>query len=155
RDAAARKEAEAAAKAAAEAPAPKPVEQPAPKVVESAPIEAPAQVKAEPTPAAPAAPKPDLSAPPKRAPKVNFGQRVPRKDAPRERPQPPAFGGQSAREAAMSGRAAPSSAAPTKTVRYSALAPKPAPGAGRSEGGRGAPAARGAPNQPPATPEVA
>ncbi|MFT4954329.1 MAG: translation initiation factor IF-2 [Brevundimonas sp.] len=158
RDSAARKEAEAAAKAAAEAPA-KPVE--APKAAEPAPVEAKAPVapKAEPetkTEAAPAAPKPDLSAPPKRAPKVNFGQRVPRKDAPRERPQPPAFGGQSAREAAMSGRpdSAPS-AAPTKTVRYSALAPKPAPGAGRSEGGRGAPAARGAPNQPPATPEVA
>ncbi|MBG7615619.1 translation initiation factor IF-2 [Brevundimonas sp. BAL450] len=175
RDAAARKDAEAAAKAAAEAPIAKPVEAPAPKAAEAPPVEAkavpaPAAPKAEakteaapaPTPApaaAPAAPKPDLSAPPKRAPKVNFGQRAPRKDAPRERPQPPAFGGQSAREAAMSGRpdapasAAPSSA-PTKTVRYSALAPRPAPGANRSEG-RGAPAARGAPNQPPATPEVA
>ena len=163
RDAAARKDAEAAAKAAAEAPVAKPVE--APKAAEPAPVEAkaPTEAKAEPeakteaAPApAPAAPKPDLSAPPKRAPKVNFGQRVPRKDTPRERPQPPAFGGQSAREAAMSGReeSAPSSA-PTKTVRYSALAPKPAPGAGRSDGARGAPAARGAPNQPPATPEVA
>ncbi|MFN3817058.1 translation initiation factor IF-2 [Brevundimonas sp.] len=176
RDAAARKDAEAAARAAAEAPAPKPVE--APKAAETAPVEArtapaPVEAKAAPkaevapaptpvaaaAPAAPAAPKPDLSAPPKRAPQVNFGQRAPRKDAPRERPQPPAFGGQSAREAAMSGRQdAPAAAAPSsppaKTVRYSALTPKPAPGANRSEG-RGAPAPRGAPNQPPATPEVA
>ncbi|MEH6665511.1 MAG: translation initiation factor IF-2, partial [Brevundimonas sp.] len=154
---------------AAEAPAPKPVEAPAapaPAPVEAKAPAAPAEPRAEPAPAPaapapaapPAAPRPDLSSPPKRAPKVNFGQRAPRKDAPRERPQPPAFGGQSAREAAMSGRQdapAASSAAPAKTVRYSALAPRPAPGAGRSDGGRGAPAARGAPNQPPATPEVA
>ncbi|MFN4297290.1 MAG: translation initiation factor IF-2 [Brevundimonas sp.] len=172
REAAARKDAEAAAKAAAEAPAPAPRPVEAPGAAEPAPVEAKAAPKAEaapaptpaapaaPAPAAPAAPRPDLSAPPKRAPKVNFGQRAPRKDAPRERPQPPAFGGQSAREAAMSGRpdapasSAPSSA-PAKTVRYSALAPRPAPGANRSDGARGAPAARGAPNQPPATPEVA
>jgi translation initiation factor IF-2 len=115
------------------APATTPAPAPTPAPVAAAPA-AP-----EPTPAPPAPARP---APPAR-PAVNFGQRVPKQPsgnpgrAPIDRP---AFGGRSAREAALgggeraftarpgaeraSGAATPR---PTQTVRYSALTPKPAP----------------------------
>ncbi|MFP5297280.1 MAG: translation initiation factor IF-2, partial [Alphaproteobacteria bacterium] len=97
-------------------------------------------------------------------PAVNFGQRAPKPGAPK-RPQPPAFGGRSAREQAMgggersftdraAGAARPQGARPAQPVRYSALDPRPAPGA-RSTGPRTGPGARPGPNQPPAEPTVA
>jgi len=163
----------AAAKAAAEAArveaaklgaaAPAPAKPAAPKVeapkVEPVKAEAP---KAE--PAKPAAPK---------RPVVNFGQRAPKIPQGRAPLERPAFGGRSAREQAMGGdrpqaseqaprdsgrEGAERPARPTQTVRYSALNPRPAPGA--RTGAPGAPGAarpggRPAPNQPPAQPEVA
>ncbi|MFN4288567.1 MAG: translation initiation factor IF-2 [Brevundimonas sp.] len=126
----------------------------------------PAPEAASPTAAAPAAEpapeaRPEARPEPKpasRAPAVNFGQRAPRRDT--ERPERPAFGGRSAREAAMarsgSGERSPASggaggaAKPAGTVRYSALNPRPAPARpGAPRGPREAAAA------PPATPEVA
>ena len=99
---------------------------------------------------------------------VNFGQRAPKPQAPgRAAAERPAFGGRSAREAAMGGgernyaerpQAAagrPQGARPAEPVRYSALNPRPAPGAARPGGPRTGPGGRPAPNAPPATPDVA
>jgi translation initiation factor IF-2 len=146
-----------AAVPAPEAKAAKPAPTPAPDPVAEAPVEAPAPAPA-PRPAAPARPT------------VNFGQRVPKPGNPaRAAPERPAFGGRSAREQAMGGGersysprpagatgAGPAGRArtPGEPVRYSALTPKPAPGAARPGGPRTGPgAARGA--TPPAQPEVA
>src|SRR5690606_8393042 len=157
-----------AAKLSAVAPAPAPAQPAAPKVeapkAEAPKAEAP-KVEAKPEPAKPAAP-----AAPKR-PAVNFGQRarkIPTGRAPLERP---AFGGRSAREQAMGGGERPQAreqapregvreggerpARPAQTVRYSALNPRPAPGARTGAPGAARPGARPAPNQPPAQPEVA
>ena len=49
----------------------------------------------------------------------------------------------------------PQGAKPAEPVRYSALNPRPAPGAARPGGPRTGPGGRAAPNAPPATPEVA
>ncbi|WP_343786447.1 translation initiation factor IF-2, partial [Brevundimonas lenta] len=174
-----------AAKLAAAAPAPaKPAAKPAAPVAPAAPAPVEAAQPA-PTPAptpAPAAPTP--AAPPRPAaparPTVNFGQRAPKPGNPARAPAP-SFGGRSAREQAMGGgersftdRAAsastagrpqgdrpqgdrPQGARPAagQTVRYSALNPRPAPGAARPGGPRTGPGGRPAPNAPPATPEVA
>jgi len=165
-----------AARLAAAAPAPAAPAKPAPaepvQAAQPAPPPAPA-----PTPApAPAAPRP---AAPSR-PQVNFGQRAPRpgqgqgQGADRSRAPAPSFGGRSAREQAMGGgersftsrpggdRGPRSSAAatgagprPTGTVRYSAVAPKPAPGA-RPGGPRpGGPRPGGPAAAAPADPAVA
>ena len=165
-----------AAKLAAAAPqpvktAPKPT--PAPTPAASAP--APAPVAPTPAPARPAAPA---------RPTVNFGQRAPKPGNPqRAAPERPAFGGRSAREQAMGGGdrsysdrpqsserpqgdrpqggrpgpggQRPQGAKPAEPVRYSALNPRPAPGAARPGGPRTGPGGRAAPNAPPATPEVA
>ncbi|MEC8533864.1 MAG: translation initiation factor IF-2, partial [Pseudomonadota bacterium] len=117
-------------------------------------------------------------------PTVNFGQRAPKPGNPqRAAPERPAFGGRSAREQAMgggdrsysdrpqsserpqgdrpqggrpgSGGQRPQGAKPAEPVRYSALNPRPAPGAARPGGPRTGPGGRAAPNAPPATPEVA
>ncbi|HEV7227486.1 translation initiation factor IF-2 [Brevundimonas sp.] len=151
-----------AAKLGAAVPAPEtPKAKPAPAPVAAAPVEAPA-----PAPAAP--PRPAAPA----RPTVNFGQRVPKPGNPGRAPvQPPAFGGRSAREQAMGGGersysprpggstgAGPTARArtPGEPVRYSAVAPKPAPGAARGPGGprTGPGGPRGA-SAPPAQPEVA
>ena len=149
-----------ASKLAAAAPAPaKPVAKPAAPVA-AAPTPAPVAPAPTPAPAAPARP-----APPAR-PVVNFGQRVPKAPNPSRAPaERPAFGGRSAREQAMGGGeksysdrpAAPSSrpAKPAEPVRYSALNPRPAPGAARPGGARTGPGGRPAPNAPPAQAEVA
>jgi translation initiation factor IF-2 len=138
--------------AAAPTPAPAPA---APVVPTPAPIEAAAPA---PVPAAPARP-----APPAR-PVVNFGQRVPKAPNPSRAPAGPAFGGRSAREEAMGGGeraysdrpAAPArpTGRPAEPVRYSALTPRPAPGAARP-GPRTGPGGRPTPNAPPAQAEVA
>ena len=160
-----------AAKLTAAAPAPAPTKRapaaaaptPAPTPAPAAPVApAPAPVEAAaPTPA-PAAARP---APPAR-PVVNFGQRVPKAPSPSRAPAGPAFGGRSAREEAMGGGeraysdrpapARPSGAAgrPAEPVRYSALTPRPAPGAARP-GPRTGPGGRPTPNAPPAQAEVA
>ncbi|MFC5344802.1 translation initiation factor IF-2, partial [Brevundimonas staleyi] len=132
----------------------------------AAPTPAPAApVAAAPTPApAPAAPA--RPAPPAR-PVVNFGQRTPKPGNPQRAPiDRPAFGGRSAREEAMGGgeksysdRPTPSArpsapARPAEPVRYSALTPRPAPGAARPGGARTGPGGRPAPNAPPAEPNV-
>ncbi|RZJ03955.1 MAG: translation initiation factor IF-2 [Brevundimonas sp.] len=139
---------------AAAAPTPAPAASAAPT---PAPVEAAAPT---PAPAAPARP-----APPAR-PVVNFGQRVPKAPNPSRAPAGPAFGGRSAREEAMGGGeraysdrpapARPTGAAgrPAEPVRYSALTPRPAPGAARP-GPRTGPGGRPAPNAPPVAPEVA
>jgi translation initiation factor IF-2 len=151
-----------AAKLAAAAPAPsKPLAKPAAPVA-AAPTPAPAPVAAAPTPvpAAPARP-----APPAR-PVVNFGQRVPKAPNPSRAPaERPAFGGRSAREEAMGGgeksysdrpaNARPAGAKPAEPVRYSALNPRPAPGAARPGTARTGPGGRSTPNAPPAQAEVA
>ncbi|HZW14640.1 MAG TPA: translation initiation factor IF-2, partial [Brevundimonas sp.] len=154
---AARAEAAKLSAAAPAKPAAKPAA-PAPKAAEPAPAPAPTEAAA---PAAPARP-----APPAR-PVVNFGQRAPKPQAPgRAAAERPAFGGRSAREAAMGGgernyaerpQAAgrPQGARPAEPVRYSALNPRPAPGAARPGGARTGPGGRSAPNAPPATPDVA
>ena len=134
--------------------------EPTAKPVAAAPTPEPAPT---PAPAAPARP-----APPAR-PVVNFGQRVPKQPsgnpgrAPVDRP---AFGGRSAREEALGGgersfTARPTgerasgdrttAPRPTQTVRYSALTPKPAPGAA-ARGPRSAP---GGPATPPGETNVA
>ena len=144
---------------AAVAPAPKPAPA-APVAPTPAPVEAaaPAPTPA-PAPAAPARP-----APPAR-PVVNFGQRVPKAPNPSRAPAGPAFGGRSAREEAMGGgeraysdRPAPARPAgpagrPAEPVRYSALTPRPAPGAARP-GPRTGPGGRPTPNAPPAEANV-
>jgi translation initiation factor IF-2 len=151
-----------AAKLAAAAPAPsKPAAKPAAPVA-AAPTPAPAPVAAAPTPA-PAAPA--RPAPPAR-PVVNFGQRVPKAPNPSRAPaERPAFGGRSAREEAMGGgeksysdrpaNARPAGAKPAEPVRYSALNPRPAPGAARPGTARPGPGGRSTPNAPPAQAEVA
>jgi len=157
-----------AAKLSAAAPAPAPAKPAAPKVeapkAEAPKAEAP-KVEAKPEPAKPAAP-----AAPKR-PAVNFGQRAPKIPTGRAPLERPAFGGRSAREQAMGGGERPQAreqapreggreggerpARPAQTVRYSALNPRPAPGARTGAPGAARPGARPAPNQPPAQPEVA
>ena len=137
---------------AAAAPVPTPA---APAAPTPAPVEAAAPT---PAPAAPARP-----APPAR-PVVNFGQRVPKAPNPARAPAGPAFGGRSAREEAMGGGeraysdrpAAPArpTGRPAEPVRYSALTPRPAPGAARP-GPRTGPGGRPTPNAPPAQAEVA
>ncbi|MDI1327063.1 MAG: translation initiation factor IF-2 [Brevundimonas sp.] len=137
---------------AAAAPTPAPA---APAAPAPAPVEAAAPA---PAPAAPARP-----APPAR-PAVNFGQRVPKAPNPSRAPAGPAFGGRSAREEAMGGGeraysdrpAAPArpTGRPAEPVRYSALTPRPAPGAARP-GPRTGPGGRPTPNAPPAQAEVA
>ena len=134
----------------------------APKV-EAQKVEAP-KAEAKPEPAKPAAP-----AAPKR-PTVNFGQRAPKIPQGRAPLERPAFGGRSAREQAMGGERpqareqAPREGAreggerparPAQTVRYSALNPRPAPGARTGAPGAARPGGRPTPNQPPAQPEVA
>ncbi|MCS6626477.1 translation initiation factor IF-2 [Roseibacterium beibuensis] len=130
----------AAAKPAAPAPTPEPTPTPAPTEA-----------------AAPATPP--RPAPPAR-PVVNFGQRAPKPKAPSRAAERPAFGGRSAREAAMGGgernyAERPQGARPAEPVRYSALNPRPAPGAARPGGPRTGPGGRPTPNQPPAAAEVA
>ena len=156
-----------AAKLTAAAPAPIPTKRaPAAAVVPTpapaapvAPTPAPVEAAAPaPAPAAPARP-----APPAR-PVVNFGQRVPKAPNPARAPAGPAFGGRSAREEAMGGGeraysdrpAAPArpTGRPAEPVRYSALTPRPAPGAARP-GPRTGPGGRPTPNAPPAQAEVA
>ena len=150
-----------AAKLTAAAPAPTPAKRAptaapvAPATPTPAPVEAAAPT---PAPAAPARP-----APPAR-PVVNFGQRVPKAPSPSRAPAGPAFGGRSAREEAMGGGeraysdrpAAPArpTGRPAEPVRYSALTPRPAPGAARP-GPRTGPGGRPTPNAPPAQAEVA
>lgn len=150
-----------AAKLAAAAPAPaKPAPKPAAPVA-AAPTPAPAAPEATPAPA------PARPAPPAR-PVVNFGQRVPKPGNPQRAPaERPAFGGRSAREQAMGGgernyadrggsSGAPSRPTkPAEPVRYSALNPRPAPGAARPGGARTGPGGRAAPNAPPAEPTIA
>uniref|UniRef100_A0A0N4ZEN4 Tr-type G domain-containing protein n=1 Tax=Parastrongyloides trichosuri TaxID=131310 RepID=A0A0N4ZEN4_PARTI len=154
----------AAAPASDKAAAPK-VETPkavAPKV-ETPKVEAP-KIEAKPEPVKPAA-----AAAPKR-PAVNFGQRAPKIPQGRAPLERPAFGGRSAREQAMGGERPQASepapreagreggerpARPAQTVRYSALNPRPAPGARTGAAGAARPGGRPAPNQPPAQPEVA
>jgi translation initiation factor IF-2 len=155
-----------AAKLTAAAPAPIPPRRaPTPPAPTPAPTPAPGPAPVEaavPTPTPIVPPRP---APPAR-PAVNFGQRVPKAPNPSRAPAGPAFGGRSAREEAMGGgeRAYPDRPAPARPqggagrpaepVRYSALTPRPAPGAARP-GPRTGPGGRPAPNAPPATPEVA
>ncbi|AYG94719.1 translation initiation factor IF-2 [Brevundimonas naejangsanensis] len=147
---------------AAPAPTPAPAKPVAPKV-EAPKTEAPkveaAKAEPKPEPAKPAAPK---------RPAVNFGQRAPKIPTGRAPLERPAFGGRSAREQALSGGEGPKPreaeqggreerpARPAQTVRYSALNPRPAPGAARTgAAGAARPGGRPAPNQPPAQPEVA
>lgn len=169
-----------AAKLAAAAPQPA---KPAPKP--AAPVAAtPTPAPAAPAPTTAATPAPAAAARPAAParPVVNFGQRVPKPGNPqRAAAERPAFGGRSAREQAMGGgersysdrpqsterpqgdrpqgaRPAgqrPQGAKPAEPVRYSALNPRPAPGAARPGGPRTGPGGRAAPNAPPATPEVA
>ncbi|MFZ4165103.1 translation initiation factor IF-2 [Brevundimonas sp. NPDC058933] len=152
---------------------------PVPPKVELPKVELPKPLVAAPTPApapAPAAPAP-RPAPPAR-PVVNFGQRTPKIPTGRAPIERPAFGGRSAREQAMGEGERPASDRPqvsdrpqgarpqgdrpqggrpaaSQTVRYSALNPKPAPGAARPGAARTGPGGRPAPNAPPATPDVA
>ena len=153
-----------ASKLTAAAPAKPPARAPlAAKPAPAAPTPAPeaAPVAAAPAPAAPAAPP--RPAPPAR-PVVNFGQRVPKAPNPARAPiDRPAFGARSAREEAMGGgeraysdrpQGARPPARPAEPVRYSALTPRPAPGAARPGAARTGPGGRPAPNAPPAEPNV-
>ncbi|WP_313451983.1 translation initiation factor IF-2 [Brevundimonas sp.] len=162
-----------AAKLAAAAPAPaKPAPKPAAPVAAAPVAPTPAAAAPTPAPARPAAPT---------RPAVNFGQRAPKPGNPQRAPaERPAFGGRSAREQAMGGgeRAysdrpqsserpqgdrpqgarpgqRPQGAKPAEPVRYSALNPRPAPGAARPGGARTGPGGRPTPNAPPAQAEVA
>ncbi len=162
-----------AAKLTAAAPPAAPAKPVLPKV------ELPKPIVPAPTPAptpAPAAPAPRPAAPAR--PVVNFGQRAPKIPTGRAPIERPAFGGRSAREQAMGDGDRPQSDRPqasdrpqggrsqgdrpqgarpaaSQTVRYSALTPKPAPGAARPGAARTGPGGRPTPNQPPATPDVA
>ncbi|NWE51677.1 translation initiation factor IF-2 [Brevundimonas sp. P7753] len=167
-----------AAKLTAAAPSAAPAKPAAPKVelpkveLPKPLVPAPTPVAAAPTPAP--APRP---APPAR-PVVNFGQRAPKIPTGRAPIERPAFGGRSAREQAMGEGDRPASDRPqvsdrpqgarpqgdrpqgarpaaSQTVRYSALNPKPAPGAARPGAARAGPGGRPTPNAPPATPDVA
>jgi len=152
-----------AAKLTAAAPAPAKKAPAAAAPAASAPAPAPAPAPTEAAAPAPAAPAPARPAPPAR-PVVNFGQRVPKAPNPSRAPAGPAFGGRSAREEAMGGGeraysdrpAAPArpTGRPAEPVRYSALTPRPAPGAARP-GPRTGPGGRPTPNAPPAQAEVA
>ncbi len=154
-------------KPAARAPlAPKPAPA-APVAAAPTPEPTPAPVAAAPTPAATPAPAaPARPAPPAR-PVVNFGQRTPKAPNPARAPiDRPAFGARSAREEAMGGgeksysdrpassRPGGAPARPAEPVRYSALTPRPAPGAARPGGARTGPGGRPAPNAPPAEANV-
>ncbi|MFK0297841.1 translation initiation factor IF-2 [Brevundimonas sp. NPDC090276] len=167
-----------AAKLTAAAPPAAPVKPAAPRV-ELPKVELPKPIVPAPTPAptpAPAAPAPRPAAPAR--PVVNFGQRAPKIPTGRAPIERPAFGGRSAREQAMGDGDRPQSdrsqasdrpqggrpqgdrpqgarPAASQTVRYSALNPKPAPGAARPGAARTGPGGRPAPNAPPATPDVA
>ncbi len=161
-----------AAKLAAAAPAPtgKPAARAplAPKPAAPTPEPA-APVAAAPTPApvpTPAPAAPARPAPPAR-PVVNFGQRAPKPANPARAPiDRPAFGARSAREEAMGGgeksysdrpanaRPTGAPARPAEPVRYSALTPRPAPGAARPGGARTGPGGRPTPNAPPAEANV-
>jgi translation initiation factor IF-2 len=145
--------------------APAPVRAAAPTPPPAAPTPPPVQAAA-PTPAPSPAPAPTPAAPARPArPVVNFGQRVPKAPNPSRAPAGPAFGGRSAREEAMGGGeraysdrpapARPQGAAgrPAEPVRYSALTPRPAPGAARP-GPRTGPGGRPTPNAPPAEANV-
>jgi translation initiation factor IF-2 len=154
-----------AAKLSAAAPPAAPAKRaPAAPAAPAAPTPAPAapvEAAAPTPPPAPAAPP--RPAPPAR-PVVNFGQRVPKAPNPSRAPAGPAFGGRSAREEAMGGGeraysdrpqpARPAGGRPAEPVRYSALTPRPAPGAARP-GPRTGPGGRPTPNAPPAQAEVA
>jgi translation initiation factor IF-2 len=169
-----------AAKLTAAAPSAAPAKPAAPKVelpkveLPKPLVPAPTPVAAAPTPAPAPAPRP---APPAR-PVVNFGQRAPKIPTGRAPIERPAFGGRSAREQAMGEGDRPASDRPqvsdrpqgarpqgdrpqgarpaaSQTVRYSALNPKPAPGAARPGSARAGPGGRPTPNAPPATPDVA
>ena len=171
-----------AAKLTAAAPPAAPAKPAAPKValpkveLPKPLVPAPTPAAAAPTPA-PAAPAPARPAPPAR-PVVNFGQRAPKIPTGRAPIERPAFGGRSAREQAMGEGDRPASdraqasdrpqgarpqgdrpqgarPAASQTVRYSALNPKPAPGAARPGAARTGPGGRPTPNAPPATPDVA
>lgn len=172
-----------AAKLTAAAPSAAPAKPAAPKVelpkVELPKVELPKPLVPAPTPVA-AAPTPAPAprpAPPAR-PVVNFGQRAPKIPTGRAPIERPAFGGRSAREQAMGEGDRPASDRPqvsdrpqgarpqgdrpqgarpaaSQTVRYSALNPKPAPGAARPGAARAGPGGRPTPNAPPATPDVA
>ncbi len=84
---------------------------------------------------------------------VNFGQRAPRPDGDRPRPGGPRPGGPGRDEGRGGGDARPPRAG--ETVRYSALAPRPAPGRPGSGPGAGPRGPRpGAGAAPPATPEI-
>ncbi len=153
-----------AAKLTAAAPAPAPTKRAAPAA--AAPTAAPEAPAPAPVEAAASTPAPARPAPPAR-PTVNFGQRVPKAPNPSRAPAGPAFGGRSAREEAMGGGERAYSDRPTTTrpsgpagrpaepVRYSALTPRPAPGAARPGGARTGPGGRPTPNAPPAQAEVA
>jgi len=140
-----------------------------PATPSAAPTQAPSPVQAAVPvpPAAPATPPPAPARPaPPARPAVNFGQRVPKPSNPARAPiDRPAFGGRSAREEAMGGgeksytdrpapTRAPAPARPAEPVRYSALNPRPAPGANRPGAPRSGAGGRPAPNAPPATPDV-
>src|SRR5690606_16901770 len=136
-----------------------------PAAKSAAPAAKPPVATPEPAPAPTPAPTeaaapPPAPRPPAR-PTVNFGQRTPKPQAPGRAPaERPAFGGRSAREAAMGGgernyAERPQGARPAEPVRYSALNPRPAPGAARPGGARTGPGGRPTPNQPPAAAEVA
>jgi translation initiation factor IF-2 len=151
-----------ASKLTAAAPAQGPAKRAA-KPVAPAPVEAAAPEPTPPPTAAPAPAAPVKPAPPAR-PVVNFGQRVPKAPNPSRAPAGPAFGGRSAREEAMGGgeraysdRPAPArpTGRPAEPVRYSALTPRPAPGAARPGAARTGPGGRPTPNAPPAQAEVA
>ncbi|RZI98596.1 MAG: translation initiation factor IF-2 [Brevundimonas sp.] len=155
-----------ASKLAAAAPAKPAARAPAVPAAPAAPAPAPAPVEAAaPAPAPTPAPAPRPAAPAR--PVVNFGQRAPKPQSPGRTPAP-GFGARSAREEAMGGgersftdraaterpQGARPPARPAEPVRYSALNPRPAPGAARP-GPRTGPGGRPAPNAPPATPDVA
>jgi translation initiation factor IF-2 len=174
----ARQEAERAARAraaAAEAvatPAPvakaEPTKAEAPAKTEPKPVEPAPTLEAAPAPVVAQAPAPAEPAPrPERRPTSNFGQRAPREKSPnfgQRAPRPDRGGDRERPSHAMrteggnlAGRSSgerpegrPRQGAAGETVRYSALAPRPAP---RSRDGGGG--FRGTPENAPATPEVA
>ncbi len=167
-----------AAKLTAAAPSAAPAKPAAPKV-ELPKVELPKPLVPAPTPVAAApTPAPAPRPAPLARPVVNFGQRAPKIPTGRAPIERPAFGGRSAREQAMGEGDRPASDRPqvsdrpqgarpqgdrpqgarpaaSQTVRYSALNPKPAPGAARPGAARAGPGGRPTPNAPPATPDVA
>ncbi|MBA4794781.1 MAG: translation initiation factor IF-2 [Phenylobacterium sp.] len=94
---------------------------------------------------------------PQRFDPSSFNQRAPRADRDRgDRPERPQADRPQREDRAPRGERPPRPAAGGDTVRYSALAPRPAaPRDGaRGPGARGAPGGRPAPGAPPATPEI-